>query len=80
MNFDLSEYKVHINTISQCLGHYSPVFTSKVYVEDRGNVYDISHAVEDYITKHKLFSQKYEEQDILNVYKLPGDSAYNSFF
>ena len=42
--------------------------------------YDISHAVEDYITKHKLFSQKYEEQDILNVYKLPGDSAYNSFF
>nr|WP_288632192.1 site-specific integrase [uncultured Blautia sp.] len=76
----LSEYKVHIKTISQCLGHYSPVFTSKVYVEDRGSVYDISHVVESYITKHKLFPQKNEEQDSQTVYELPGDSAYNSFF
>ena len=76
----LSEYKVHIKTISQCLGHYSPAFTSKVYIEDKSSVYDISHAVESYITKHKLFPQKNEEQDSQTVYELPEDSAYNSFF
>lgn len=76
----LSDYQVHIKTISQCLGHYSPDFTKKVYVfVKEPDVYDISHAIGEYVSTNRLLPvpRSWKETD---VYLLPGDSVYREYF
>ena len=39
----LAQYQVNMKTISKCLGHYSPDFTSRIYVaSQKQETYDIS--------------------------------------
>ena len=55
----LAQYQVNTKTISKCLGHSSPEFTSRVYVAfQEQETYDISKIIEDYVLTHHLFTEK----------------------
>ena len=55
----LAQYQVNMKTISKCLGHYSPDFTSRIYVaSQKQETYDISKIIEEYVLAHHLLSKE----------------------
>ena len=66
-----------MKTISECLGHYSPDFTSKVYVVTKNlSAYDISEAIEEYVSANHLLPEDYDPKILF----LPDDSIYKKWF
>lgn len=66
-----------MKTISECLGHYSPDFTSKVYVATKNlSAYDISEAIEEYVSANYLLPDDYDPKILF----LPDDSIYKKWF
>lgn len=73
----LAGYKINMKTISECLGHYSPDFTSKVYVATKNlSAYDISEAIEEYVSANYLLPDDYDPKILF----LPDDSIYKKWF
>ena len=73
----LAGYKINMKTISECLGHYSPDFTSKVYVATKNlSAYDISEAIEEYVSANHLLPEDYDPKILF----LPDDSIYKKWF
>ena len=55
----LAQYQVNMKTISKCLGHYSPDFTSRIYVaSQKPETYDISKIIEEYVLAHCLLPKE----------------------
>ena len=66
-----------MKTISECLGYYSPDFTSKVYVATKNlSAYDISEAIEEYVSANHLLPEDYAPKILF----LPDDSIYKKWF
>lgn len=66
-----------MKTISECLGHYSPDFTSRVYVATKNlSAYDISEAIEEYVSANHLLPEDYDPKILF----LPDDLTYKKFF
>lgn len=84
----LAQYQVNMKTISKCLGHYSPDFTSRIYVaSQKQETYDISKIIEEYVLAHHLLSKEQgcvEPKRQCNVeqkpYQLPDTHAYWNYF
>ena len=84
----LAQYQVNMKTISKCLGHYSPDFTSRIYVaSQKQETYDISKIIEEYVLAHHLLSKEQgcvEPKRQCNVeqkpYQLPDAHAYWNYF
>ena len=84
----LAQYQVNMKTISKCLGHYSPDFTSRIYVaSQKQETYDISKIIEEYVLAHHLLSKEQgcvEPKRQCNVeqkpYLLPEDQTYRNYF
>ena len=76
----LDEYEINIKTISKCLGHYSPDFTSKVYVAAKvPKTYDIAKPIEAYITANNLLPDQCQmEKKSVDI--LPDDSVYIEYY
>ena len=73
----LAGYKINMKTISECLGHYSPDFTSRVYVATKNlSAYDISEAIEEYVSTNHLLPEDHSPK----VLFLPEDLTYKKFF
>ena len=73
----LAGYKINMKTISECLGHYSPDFTSRVYVATKNlSAYDISEAIEEYVSANHLLPEDHSPK----VLFLPEDLTYKKFF
>lgn len=77
-----------MKTISKCLGHYSPDFTSRIYVaSQKQETYDISKIIEEYVLAHHLLSKEQgcvEPKRQCNVeqkpYLLPDAHTYWNYF
>ena len=84
----LAQYQVNMKTISKCLGHYSPDFTSRIYVaSQKPETYDISKIIEEYVLAHRLLPKEQGSVDPkrqCNVeqkpYLLPEDQTYRNYF
>ena len=84
----LAQYQVNTKTISKCLGHYSPDFTSRIYVvSQKPETYDISKIIEEYVLAHRLLPKEQGSVDPkrqCNVeqkpYLLPEDQTYRNYF
>ena len=73
----LAGYKINMKTISECLGHYSPDFTNRVYVATKNlSAYDISEAIEEYVSANHLLPEDHSPK----VLFLPEDLTYKKFF
>ena len=76
----LAQYQVNTKTISKCLGHSSPEFTSRVYVAfQKQETYDISKIIEDYVLTHHLLPKKQGSVE-QRPYQLPDALAYRNYF
>ena len=76
----LAQYQVNTKTISKCLGHSSPEFTSRVYVAfQEQETYDISKIIEDYVLTHHLLPKKQGSVE-QRPYQLPDALAYRNYF
>ena len=73
----LAGYKINMKTISECLGHYSPDFTNRVYIATKNlSAYDISEAIEEYVSANHLLPEDHSPK----VLFLPEDLTYKKFF
>lgn len=76
----LAQYQVNMKTISKCLGHSSPEFTSRVYVAfQEQETYDISKIIEDYVLTHHLLPKGQGSME-QRPYQLPDALAYRIYF
>ena len=76
----LAQYQVNTKTISKCLGHSCPEFTSRVYVAfQEQETYDISKIIEDYVLTHHLLPKKQGSVE-QRPYQLPDALAYRNYF
>ena len=76
----LAQYQVNMKTISKCLGHYSPDFTSRIYVaSQKQETYDISKIIEEYVLAHHLLSKEQGSVE-QRPYQLPDALAYRNYF
>ena len=76
----LAQYQVNMKTISKCLGHYSPDFTSRIYVaSQKQETYDISKIIEEYVLAHHLLSKEQGKDCGIGIPEFPpgkpGDPA-----
>ena len=76
----LAQYQVNTKTISKCLGHSSPEFTSRVYVAfQKQETYDISKIIEEYVLAHCLLPKEQGSVE-QRPYQLPDALAYRNYF
>ena len=69
-----------MKTISKCLGHYSPDFTSRVYVaSQKQEIYDISKIIEEYVLTHHLLPKEQGSVEP-KPYLLPDAHDYWNYF
>lgn len=75
----MANEKVNMKAISKNLGHSSTDFTNAVYVDHQPVIYDIGSIIKEYILKYDLLPGNCT-QISSQVYALPDDSVYMSYF